>query len=138
MVDTGGAEENRRGRAVPWLSGQQPSSSGEDQSGTLGAKWRPRTRQQEGRQSEKQVAKGLGAKVHPNSGALRIKHDASDAETLYELKDANKTYTLKAEELHTLWTRAVHEGKEPVFIITFKDRGLRATITITKEVFGAK
>lgn len=72
--------------------------------------------------------------MHPASGALGIKHDASDEHTLYELKDANKTYTLKAEELHTLWIRAVRESKEPVFIVTFADRGIRATITITKEI----
>lgn len=71
--------------------------------------------------------------MHPNSGALRIKHDASDADTLYEMKDANKSFTLKAIDLHTLWVRAVRESKEPVFIITFADKGIRATITITKE-----
>lgn len=71
--------------------------------------------------------------MHPNSGALRIKHDASDAETLYEIKDANKTYTLKADELNQLWVRAVREGKEPIFIVTFLHHGVRATITITRE-----
>lgn len=72
--------------------------------------------------------------MHPNSGALRIKHDASDGEHLYEMKDANKTYTLKAEELNTLWVRAAREAKEPVFIVTFADKNIRATITITKEM----
>jgi len=72
--------------------------------------------------------------VHPASGALGIKHDASDAEHLYEMKDANKSYSLKAEELHTLWVRAVREGKEPVFIVTFQDRGIKATMTITREI----
>lgn len=84
--------------------------------------------------TEKKVAKDLGATPHPNSGALRIKHDASDAETLYEIKDANKTFTLKAVDLDELWRRAARELKEPVFIVKYKDRGITATITITKEL----
>ena len=76
----------------------------------------------------------MGARVHPNSGALRIKHDASDKETLYEIKDANKTYTLKAEELNELWVRAARDVKTPEFVIVFKHHGLTATIQITKEM----
>jgi hypothetical protein len=52
---------------------------------------------------------------------------------LYEIKDANKTYSLKAVDLDTLWVRAVRESKEPVFIVKFIDRGITATITLTKE-----
>jgi len=76
----------------------------------------------------------LGARLHPNSGALRIKHDASDRETLYEIKDANKTYTLKAEELNELWTRAARELKAPEFVVVFKHHGITATMTVTKEI----
>jgi hypothetical protein len=65
---------------------------------------------------------------------LRIKHDASDDETLYEIKDANKSFTLTAEDLHTLWVRAAREQKEPVFIVQYKHRGITATITINKEI----
>jgi hypothetical protein len=68
---------------------------------------------------------------------LRIKHDASDAETLYEIKDANKTYSLSADELHTLWVRAMRETKEPVFIVKFKHRGITATITLKREANNA-
>ena len=84
--------------------------------------------------TEKRIAKELGATLHPNSGALRIKHDASDSEKLYEIKDANKTYTLKAEELNELWTRAAREVKTPEFIVEFKHRGVTATISITKDL----
>lgn len=84
--------------------------------------------------TERKIAKNLGARVHPNSGALRIKHDASDEETLYEIKDARKSYTLKAVELDELWTRAARDAKEPVFIVEFTDRGITARMTITKDM----
>ena len=121
-------------RKVPWMDEGTSRSDRTDQKQTLGARWKPRSRQEEGRKSEKKIAKDIGARVHPNSGSLRIKHDASDAETLYEIKDANKSFTLKAVDLDTLWVRAVREQKEPVFIVKFQDRSVTATISITKEV----
>jgi hypothetical protein len=65
---------------------------------------------------------------------LRIKHDASDDERLYEIKDANKSFTLTSEDLDTLWVRAAREQKEPVFIVKYKHNGITATITIKKEM----
>lgn len=52
---------------------------------------------------------------------------------MYEIKDANKSFTLKGIDLDTLWVRAVREGKEPVFIVKYAN-GITATIAITKEV----
>jgi hypothetical protein len=115
------------------LAREQSDRDRKDKDGTLGTNWKTRSRQEQGRKSEKEIAKGLGARIHPNSGALRIKHDASDAETLYEIKDANKSYSLSADELNTLWVRAMRETKNPVFIIKFNHRGITATITLTKE-----
>jgi len=70
--------------------------------------------------------------VHPASGALRIKHDASDKETIYEIKDANKIYSLKGKELLALWKRGALELKEPVFVVYFTDSDITATITIKR------
>ena len=53
---------------------------------------------------------------------------------MYEIKDANKTYTLKAEELNELWTRAARELKAPEFVVVFKHHGITATMTVTKEM----
>ncbi len=83
--------------------------------------WATTTRQREGRLTEKKKAKELGAKAHPASGALRIKHDASDDLTLYEIKDANKTHTVKATELMSVWREATMAGKEAVYLVTFKN-----------------
>jgi len=63
---------------------------------------------------------------------LRIKNDASDKEKLYEIKDANKTYTIKGSEVLALWKRAVLELKEPLFVVYFTDADLTVTMTITK------
>ena len=94
--------------------------------------WSVRTRQKEGDQTEKQIAKKRGARVHPRSGAGSIKDDASDDDTQYEIKDANKSYTLNATELLTLWRRAVQRGKDAKFVIYFKSIDMTATLTLTK------
>ena len=61
-----------------------------------------------------------------------MKDDASTDDTQYEFKDAAKSYTLKGAELRTLFRHAVRQGKEPVFVVFFKDADMTATITITK------
>ncbi len=57
--------------------------------------------------------------MHPASGALRIKHDASDGEILYEIKDANKTHTIKVDELLSVWKEAAMAEKEAVYLVKF-------------------
>ena len=134
MVDSeSGRSEDSGSGEVSGVDGGEPVSGGDIEKQFNQPNWKPRSRQEEGRKSEKVIAKKLGAKLHPNSGALRIKHDASDKDTLYEIKDSNKSYSLSASELNTLWVRAVRESKEPVFIIKFNHLGITATITITKE-----
>lgn len=132
MVGRGRRKDSGAGQ-VPWLAGVQ-SGSAEQNQGSTSSKlpWKPRTRQEKGRQTEKQIAKNRGAKVHPASGALRIKHDASDADTLYEIKDANKTYTIKGSELLALYKRANMELKEPLFVVYFTDADITVTMNITK------
>ena len=119
-------------RDIPKLVRKQPESAGTDTPIPAPIPWPVRTRQKQGRVTEKEIAKKRGARVHPNSGALRIKHDASDEETLYEIKDANKTYTLSGKELLELWKRSAQQLKDPLFVIYFTDADLTATISITK------
>ena len=132
MVGRGRRKDSGAGQ-VPWLAGIK-SGGAEENQGSASSKlpWKPRTRQEKGRQTEKQIAKNRGAKVHPASGALRIKHDASDADTLYEIKDANKTYTIKGSELLALYKRANMELKEPLFVVYFTDADITVTMNITK------
>ncbi len=133
MVDRRKRKDSGAGK-LPWLAQRQ--SEGTPQVGKEDSRsrprWRKRTRQEEGRQTEKELAKKRGAKVHPASGALRIKNDASTKEILYEIKDANKTYTLKGSELQSLWKNAIKQLKDPVFVVYFQDTDITATMTITK------
>lgn len=94
--------------------------------------WSARSRQKEGEQTEQQIAKRRGARAHPRSGAGSVKDDASDDDTQYEIKDANKSYTLQAAEVLTLWQRAVKRGKDAKFVIYFKSVDCTLTCTITK------
>lgn len=70
--------------------------------------------------------------MHPRSGAGRIKDDASTDWELLEVKDANRTYTLKGAELAPLHRRAAQQGKDATFIIYFTEADVTATITVTK------
>lgn len=123
------SEENEDG-GLPWSRGRGGASEtdgGEIASG-LDVAWKIPSRSIQGRITEKKVLKRRGAKVHPNSGAGRIKDDGSDQERLYEVKDAVKTHTLKAEDLRSLRVRAAKQGKAAVYIVKFPGFELECTI----------
>lgn len=92
--------------------------------------WAVKTRQQQGAVTEKRFLKRIGARQHPRSGAGRIKHDGSDDDTLYEVKDARRSFTLKAEELRGLYLRAVRQDKTPMLVVHYSDYGFTAMITL--------
>lgn len=105
-----------KGPEVPWTRGVRSSGDGD---GVAGPSWSPDTRQVQGRTTERKVLKARGAKVHPNSGAGRIKDDGHDDEAIYEVKDAQKSHTIKAVEIRGLRKRAAEQGKQGVYIIKF-------------------
>lgn len=74
--------------------------------------------------------KRRGAKLHPNSGAGRIKWDGSDDQFLIEHKDATKQHALKAGYLKSLFMSAVRQGKEPLYVIKFSDPPLLVEVRI--------
>lgn len=92
--------------------------------------WKIRTRQEQGGQSEKEMARKRGARVHPRSGAGNIKADASDDVTVIEFKDANKSYILKSAELETLLLQAARQNKDAEFVIRFRANNIVATMKI--------
>lgn len=100
--------------------------------GDLGLPYGVDTPQVKGRKTEKKIARAEGARLHPNSGAGRIKEDASDDNRLIEIKEAGKTHTLSAKELEVSWRRAVHQNKTSVRILKFGN-GITVRMTITKE-----
>lgn len=90
------------------------------------------SRQMQGRLSEKQMAKERGARLHPNSGAGRIKDDASNDADQFEFKHVLHTHGIKGVDLLALFKRATRMGKEPRYIIYFEAVDLTATITIER------
>lgn len=93
--------------------------------------WSPRTRQEEGRKTERKVVRDRGGRVHPNSGAGHIKDDGSSDTELIEVKDAIKSHTIKASDLFALFRRAAKQSKDPVYVIQFRDHSIRAEVHIT-------
>lgn len=74
--------------------------------------------------TERKILKKMGARQHPMSGAGRIKYDGSTEADLVEVKDANKSHTLKASLLNDLRVKATRQGKDAVYIVTFQDPSL--------------
>lgn len=94
--------------------------------------WSVRSRSKDGEQTERQIAKKRGMRAHPRSGAGKIKDDASDMHTVIEVKDANKSHTINAQELLAVWKRAVQQGKEAEYVIYFKSVDLTASLKLRK------
>lgn len=81
--------------------------------------WKPRTRQQEGLRTEKEVVRSEGAVAHPGSGNGRLRFDGSTRGLVIESKDAAKTFTLNATYLEELFREATKYGKDGVIVIRF-------------------
>lgn len=86
----------------------------------------------EGMQTEKQIVRKRGGRVHPRSGAGKIKDDGSNEEEVMEIKDAKRSHTLKVGDLLSLFKRATHQGKEARYIVYFSDDDLTAEITLRR------
>lgn len=81
--------------------------------------WERRTRQQEGRYSEKAILKHYDARTHPNSGAGSIPFDGSTDDEIIEVKDAAKTFRLDLTYLRRLRAEAAKSGKQGVIVVKF-------------------
>ena len=97
-----------------------------------GVHWRPRTRQEDGRRTERQVAKERGARVHPMSGAGRIKGDASTDDEQFEVKDAGKSFRLKETDVLKHDTESIAQRKRGVWVIRFEG-GTEVEVRVTKR-----
>jgi hypothetical protein len=91
------------------------------------------TPQVKGRKAEKPMAKKVGARVHPNSGAGSIKNDMSTDNAIIEMKTAGKSHTLSAKYLEGVYTNATRQGKDAVLLIVFPNVTLTAHITRTER-----
>lgn len=105
------------------------ATAGDSGSGSsISLPWTPRTRQEDGRATEKKVLKRYGVKGHPNSGAGKIKYDGSDDDCVMEVKDAAKSFTLNRTYLESLFKNAARQGKEAVLVVEFPDLVVEAVI----------
>jgi protein RecA len=128
-MDGEGDDEDVPRRGSPsWVSGRSPEDPSQDQERR--PRWRLPSRQQQGRVTEKQLLKKRGARVHPMSGAGRIKDDGSDDAYLFEIKDAVKSHTLNADDLWALFVRAVRQDREALYLVQFKRHDFVAEIRI--------
>lgn len=88
-------------------------------------KWiRRKSPQDEGRRYEKKLAKKIGGRVQPASGATPFyKEDISSDIWLVQVKTTTKdSYTLKIKDLETLRTNALKVGKIPLMVLRLGDR----------------
>jgi hypothetical protein len=131
MEDDGRQDDVPERSEVPWL--HRVDAGGEGEAPERTERWSRPTRQQQGRLTEKKILSKLGAWVHPNSGAGRIKDDGSDDENLYEIKDANKVISITADELEKLRRRAAAAGLEPVFIVEYEAHDITILCHIRKR-----
>lgn len=113
--------------------GQGTDGSGAEGAGHSRLPWKNPSRQQEGRQTEGQVLRRIGAIPHSNSGAGQIKEDGHTDTELIEVKDAMRSFTLKGEDLKATFTRAVRQEREAVWLIIFKEAGLTAELRIKRS-----
>ena len=74
----------------------------------------------------KKIAKQTGGRLTPNSGATPFgKGDIAYSDSLCEHKMTKKqSYKLNRADLHKIYSEAVRESKEPVFMIDFGDIAL--------------
>lgn len=76
-----------------------------------------------GKKSEKRVAKKMGAKLHPNSGAMRgAKSDASLKSFRLEMKSTTaQTIPIEMAWLVKITQEALAHGQTPAVVISFVD-----------------
>ena len=127
-----GRTDSGTGRATRPGKPDQDSLPATDSEDTLDLPWGVRTRQEQGLKTEAEIIKKRGGRVHPRSGAGSIKSDGSSEETLYELKDAGKSHTIKGTDLEILFKRAVQQGKDAEYIVYFQNTDICLTGKITR------
>lgn len=81
-----------------------------------------KTPQEKGRQYERKLAKKLGVKPQPGSGAFPLyKEDIETGTFLIQVKrTGKKQFTLKSDDLKTLVRNAVKIGKIPVMVVNLE------------------
>ncbi len=78
------------------------------------------------------ILRQRGAKQHPGSGSGSIAFDGSTADDLIEVKDARKSFTLKASYVERFWKTAIRRRLRPVIVVYFSDIDTTVEMTFKK------
>lgn len=124
----GNSEGQSEDRKIPWTS-RIPEEDERGRAASSSPRWKAATRQEVGRTSERKRLKERGAKVHPNSGAGRIKFDGSDENFIIEHKDATQSFTVNKRLIEALHKEAARQGKDGMLIIQFGEYQVECLIT---------
>jgi hypothetical protein len=108
------------------------ADGGGDEEGGVIIPFPATTPQVKGRLYEQKRSRQLGLRLHPASGAGRIKHDASDEGTVVEFKQAERSFTLQGKYLEGLFKEATRQDKTAIMEINFKQAGITATLIVRR------
>lgn len=97
-----------------------------------GVPWKTVTPSVRGGQTEKIVAKRMGARLHAASGSKVEKDDFSTEDSVIEFKNPNKTHTIQGSKLADQFVRAAKQGKSAMYTIYFEDFDITLEGTITR------
>ena len=76
-----------------------------------------------GLELEREIIRDLGASRHPNSGAMKKKHDGSDTNHVYEIKTTiGKSFSVVSTYWRELKLNAAKRGREPALIVLFESK----------------
>lgn len=81
--------------------------------------WKPDTRQQQGRNTEKRLITEMDGVVHPSSGSGHVKDDGHSDDHLFEIKDAVTIHRVDVRELMALYHRAIRQNRVPIYMVRF-------------------
>lgn len=95
----------------------------------------PQSPQDKGRKAEKKMAKKVGGRAQPASGATPLyKEDITTATHLIQVKTTTKkSYTIKLKDLEDLRTNALRVGKRPALFLHIGDRSWKILEGIVLE-----
>ena len=122
-MDIQGRSNKRKGKVSKPIP-KRPKDDEPIEEGSIKSKlgWKgSRSPQVEGRVQEKRYLNKNKIKAHPNSGAGQIKFDGSTKDAVVELKNANKSFTMNATYLESLYKNAIQQEKDAVLVVMFPE-----------------
>jgi hypothetical protein len=112
-------EEWSIGEGIGKVSGGSGQGKPSQFSGFDGLTWKEYTPQTQGRMAERSELRLVGATPNPNSGSGWRKYDGQSADSVVEIKESNRVYSLRVIYVDGLFRYANRQGKDALLIIKF-------------------